>query len=145
MARPGRSRTAVVRTAVVRTLAAVAVTGALVTATALPAHAAGGLTCRYTPTPWPGGFSADLVIYNNTTTTINGWTAFWTFQTATQVTNIWNGTITQATPFDATGHSALYNAVIHPGASSALGWTANAVAAEIPTEITVNGTRCPVG
>jgi Cellulose binding domain len=130
---------------VARTLSAVLVTGVVVAVTALPAHAADGLTCRYLPTQWPGGFSADLVIVNNTATTINGWTAFWTFPTATQVNGVWSGSITQATPFDATARNAVYNGVIHPGSSSALGWTASAVAADIPAEIMVNGSRCPVG
>jgi Cellulose binding domain len=141
MARPGRSRLA---TVVTRTLAAAAVTGALLGVTTLPAHAATGLTCRYTQIQWPGGFSADLVIYNNTATTINGWTAYWTFSNATRVTNTWNGSITQGTPFDATARNTFYNGVISPGSSSTLGWTATAIATEIPDVIIVNGTLCPV-
>jgi hypothetical protein len=117
------------------------VVGAL---SATPAQAAGGLTCRYTQIVWPGGFSADLVIYNNTVATISGWTAFWTFDDATLVTNTWNGSITQGTPFDATARNTFYNGVIRPGASSALGWTAIAAATEIPDEIIVNGIRCAI-
>ena len=141
MARPVRSRFV---TALARTFAAAAVTVFLVSATALPAHAASGLTCHYTVTEWPGGFSADLVIHNDTATTINGWTAFWNFHDATMVTNSWNGSITQGTPFDATARNTLYNGVIRPGSSSALGWTATAVETAIPAEIVVNGTQCPV-
>ena len=51
---------------------------AIVTKAGVPfgvAFAASGLACRYTVIQWPGGFSADLVIVNNTTTTISGWTA----------------------------------------------------------------------
>jgi hypothetical protein len=141
MARPSRYRLV---TALARTVAVLAVTGALSAATALPAHAAGGLSCRYTPTPWPGGFSADLRIYNNTATTIDGWTAFWTFHNATLVTNTWNGSITQGTPFDATGRNTVFNGLLRPGTSAALGWTASAVSADVPDEIIVNGTVCPL-
>ncbi len=131
-----------------RLITAVALAGVL-TATltsvaAAPAFAASGLACRYTVIEWPGGFSADLVIVNNTTTTISGWTAAWNFQTPTQVTNTWNGSIVQGSPFDATGRSTAWNGVIRPGSSSALGWTANAAAADVPTEVIVNGARCPV-
>jgi hypothetical protein len=59
MARPGRFWLV---TVAVRTLAAGAVTGALLAATAAPAHADNGLTCRDTLTQWPGGFSAELAV-----------------------------------------------------------------------------------
>jgi hypothetical protein len=114
-------------------------------AVAVPAQAAGGLSCRYVLSQWPGGFSADLTIANHTTSTINGWTAYWTFTTATRVTNTWMGSIAQSTPYDATGRNAPYNGVIRPGGSTSLGWTATAVSTEVPAEILVNGVRCPVG
>jgi chitin-binding protein len=131
-------------TAVARVLSAGAVVGTLLAVTALPAHAAGDLTCRYTLTAWTGGFSADLRISNGTATTINGWTAFWTFDHATQVTSTWTGSITQSTPYDATARNAFYNGTIHPGGSASLGWTATAAATDIPDGIVVNGVDCPV-
>ena len=139
MARPHPLRTRAARLAVV-----LAVTGALSAVTAGPAHAASGLSCRYLPTSWSGGFSADLTIFNNTGTTINGWTAFWNFREPTAVLTTWNGSITQATPYDATGRNTSFNAQIRPGTSTAFGWTATAVATDVPSEILVNGAPCPL-
>jgi len=130
--------------AVARTLVVLAVTGSLLAATAGPAHAAGGITCQYRLTQWPAGFMADLVITNNTATAIDGWTAFWTFRTATQVLTTWNGSIIQGTPFDATARNISFNAVIWPGTSTTLGWTATATGTDVPAQITVNGASCPV-
>ena len=127
-----------------RVLAALALTAALLGAAAGPAQAAGGgIACRYTVTQWQGGFTADLFIYNNSAAAINGWTVFWTFRTATQVTVTWNGSITQGTPFDATGRNGTFNAVIQPGGMSAFGWTATAAATEVPAQILLNGAVCP--
>jgi len=128
-----------------RTLAVVVVVAAVLAAAPRPAHAAGAITCHYyTVGTWLGGFSADLAITNNTATTVNGWTAAWSFDAATFVNTTWNGTITQGTPFDATARNATYNAVIPPGTSMILGWTATATATGIPAAIVVNGTDCPM-
>jgi hypothetical protein len=128
----------------VRTLIATVLAMGLVVAVASPAHSVGGLSCRYTVTQWPGGFSADLTIVNQTPTTINGWAASWSFDTATLVLNTWNGSITQQNPLQATARNAFYNATIHPGSYAALGWTAMASATDVPTDIVVNGQPCPV-
>jgi hypothetical protein len=117
---------------------------AVQTVTALPAHADGGLACDYSLIQWPGGFSANLTIANNSATTINGWTASWNFQYATAVTTTWSGTITQSSPFDATAHNMFWNAVVKPGSAVALGWNATAAVTDIPQEIDVNGIPCPV-
>lgn len=139
MTRPRHLRTRAAQLAVI-----LAATGVLSAVTAGPAHAADGLSCRYTPSGWSGGFSADLTIFNNTANTINGWTAVWNFRDPTQVTVTWNGTITQSTPFDATARNMAFNAQLRPGASAALGWVATAVATDIPAQILVNGTLCPL-
>src|SRR3954451_22140116 len=139
MARPHRLRTRAAQVVVV-----LAATGLLPAVTAGPAHAASGLRCQYTPTAWSGGFMANLIIFNNTTTTINGWTAVWNFRDPTAVTATWNGSITQHTPYDATGRNGPFTAQLKPGYSAGFGWTATAVATDIPTEILVNGAPCPV-
>jgi hypothetical protein len=128
----------------VRALIATPLAVGLLVAMATPAHSGGGLTCRYALFQWPGGFSADLTIVNQTTATINGWAAAWTFDNATTVMNTWNGSITQSTPYQATARNAFYNAAIRPGSSVAMGWTALAPATEVPTDIVVNGLPCPV-
>ena len=133
------------RRTITRILVPLLVFGALLPVAAEPAAAASsGLSCRYTVISWTGGFSAELAITNNTATTVNGWTAFWTFPDATQVTATWNGSIVQGSPYDATARSTVYNGVIRPGAASALGWTATASATDVPAEILVNGRPCPL-
>lgn len=122
----------------------VALVGAVQSATARPAQAAGGLSCRYVVVAWQGGFTADLFIANNSGTTINGWTASWNFQHATLVTQTWGGAITQASPYDATGSNAPWNAVLSPGGSTMFGWNATAAVADIPSVVMVNGIPCPV-
>jgi mannan endo-1,4-beta-mannosidase len=112
----------------VRALIATPLAVGLIVAMATPAHSGGGLTCRYVLFQWPGGFTAELTIANNTTATINGWAASWTFDDATTVMQSWNGSITQDNPFHAIG----------------LGWTAFAPTTEVPTDIVVNGLPCPV-
>jgi hypothetical protein len=140
MARPRLSRLA---TAVA---ASGILSAALLAGTAAPVHAAdSGLACTYTVSTWPGGFMANLVIFNKTATAINGWSASWNFQHATAVTATWNGFISQASPFDATGRNTDFNAVIGPGFSVALGWTGTSATADVPSVVTVNGRPCPVG
>jgi hypothetical protein len=118
---------------------------ALQSATALPAHADGGLSCNYViVASWPAGYSADLTIINNSGNAINGWTASWNFQHATAVTNTWSGSITQGTPFDATGSNMSWNAMLPPGSATTFGWIATAAVPDVPDVVTVNGTRCPV-
>ena len=129
---------------VMRALAATVLAFGIVVVMATPAQSAGGLTCRYALIQWPGGFSADLTIVNQTTTTLNGWAATWSFDHATHVTGTWSGIITQPTAFQATARNVFYNAVVRPGSSVAMGWTAFAPATEVPTDIVVNGVPCPV-
>jgi len=128
----------------VRALIATPLAVGLIVAIATPAHSGGGLTCRYVLFQWPGGFTAELTIANNTTATINGWAASWTFDDATTVMQTWNGSITQDNPFQATARNAFYNPTIRPGGAIGLGWTAFAPTTEVPTDIVVNGLPCPV-
>ena len=115
---------------------------------ATPAHAAvpqsvqqSQLTCHYLLNPWSGGFSADLLIFNNGPT-INGWTARWTFQEPTQLLGVWSAKMEQPSPHEMVAKPLPWNEVIPTGSMVVFGWTAFAAKTEVPTDITVNGIPC---
>jgi endoglucanase len=112
-------------------------------ATVAPAHAGSSpaVTCQYTFTSWPGGFTADLAMANSGPT-IDGWTTHWTFATPTQATASWSARLAQANPVDIVATPMPWNKVIPTGATVSFGWTGIAAATEVPTDVTVNGKRC---
>ncbi|GIH02465.1 hypothetical protein Rhe02_05320 [Rhizocola hellebori] len=115
---------------------------ALVATTAAPAHAASpAVTCRYTFSSWPGGFTADLAIANSGPE-IDGWRARWTFLTPAQATAVWSAALIQVNPREMLATPAPWTQKIPTGGAVTFGWTATATIAELPTEITVNGQRC---
>ena len=104
-----------------------------------------GGTCHVTYTKnseWPGGFTAQVVIANTGTTTINGWSLTFTFPGDQKITSNFNGGFTQ-TGQNATLTNAPYNAAIQPGTSITDGfqgtWTTNDTN---PTTFAINGTTC---
>jgi endo-1,4-beta-xylanase len=104
-----------------------------------------GGTCHVTYTKnseWPGGFTAQVVIANPGTTTINGWSLTFTFPGDQHVTSNFNGGFSQ-TGEKATLTNASYNGTIAPGASITDGfqgsWTSNDTN---PSSFAINGTTC---
>jgi hypothetical protein len=115
---------------------------ALIAATPAPAQAASpAVTCRYTFISWPGGFSADLHMANSGPA-IDGWQARWTFATPAQANAVWSAQLVQATPTEMVATPAPWNQTIPTGGAVVFGWTASAVTADVPTQITVNGQPC---
>ncbi|MGI5176404.1 cellulose binding domain-containing protein [Dactylosporangium sp. CA-152071] len=111
---------------------------------ASPASAAapaGDFSCDYRFFAWDGGFVADLTITNHGPA-IDGWTARWTFSTATGNLGVWQARMEQPNPFAVTATNMPYNAVIDTGRSVRFGWTASAAATEAPHDLTVNGLPC---
>jgi endo-1,4-beta-xylanase len=105
----------------------------------------GGGTCHVTYTKnseWPGGFTAQVVIANTGTTTINGWSLTFTFPGDQKVTSNFNGGFSQSGE-NATLTNANYNGTITPGATITDGfqgtWTSNDTN---PSSFSVNGTAC---
>jgi hypothetical protein len=105
----------------------------------------GGGTCQVTYTrnsEWPGGFTAQVVINNTGTTTINGWSLTFTFPGDQNITSNFNGSFSQ-TGENATLTNASYNGTIAPGSSITDGfqgtWTSSDAT---PTAFTLNGTAC---
>jgi cellulase/cellobiase CelA1 len=103
-----------------------------------------GGTCRvsYVKNEWSGGFTANVTVTNNGTTTVNGWSVGWTFPGDQKVTNAWNATVTQ-TGSAVTATNLSYNATIAPGGNVQFGfqgtWAGNDTS---PSAFTVNGTPC---
>jgi len=107
--------------------------------------AGGGGTCHVTYTKnseWPGGFTAQVVIANTGTTSINGWSLTFTFPGDQKITSNFNGGFSQSGE-NATLTNASYNGTIAPGASITDGfqgtWTSND---SNPSSFSINGTAC---
>jgi predicted small secreted protein len=101
-----------------------------------------GCHVTYTPTNWPGDFTANVTIDNRGTTAINGWKLTFTFPGDESISSAWNTTFTQ-TGARVLATNTNYDVTIPRGASQSLGflgtWTSNDTA---PTSFSVNGTAC---
>jgi endo-1,4-beta-xylanase len=103
----------------------------------------GSCSVAYTTnSQWPGGFTAQVVIGNTGSSTINGWTLEFTFPGDQKITSDFNGTASQSGE-NATLTNASYNGTIAPGGNTTVGfqgtWT-NSDAA--PSSFTLNGATC---
>lgn len=123
-------------------------TAALPTNTATPTPTPGSTSAvcqvRYTITSqWPGGFTADVILKNNGTAPINGWTVAWTFAGNQVITNLWNGAKTQTGP-NVSVASLSYNNVINAnGGTQQFGFQGTFSGANaVPVSFTLNGTPC---
>ncbi len=82
--------------------------------------------CTYTVTNnWGGGFTGEIKVTNDTSATVNNWSASWQEANAS-VTNAWNATLSGSNPYSATALS--WNATLAPGASATFGFQANGTA-----------------
>jgi hypothetical protein len=101
-----------------------------------------GCLVSYTPSDWPGAFTAKITISNRGATSINGWTLTFTFPGDEAISSAWNTTFTQ-TGATVSARNTNYDATIPRGASQSFGflgtWTSNDTA---PTSFSVNGTVC---
>ena len=101
-----------------------------------------GCHVTYTPSNWPGGFTANVTITNSSSSTLNDWTLAFTFPGDQKITNAWNAAVTQ-TGTGVTAANLSYNGTISPGGSQSFGfqgtWTTNDAS---PASFSVNGTAC---
>jgi O-glycosyl hydrolase len=105
-----------------------------------------GASCKVvytTNSQWPGGFTAQVVITNTSSTAISSWSLTWTYPGDQKVTSDFNGPAPSQTGETVTLTNASYNGSIAPNASVTVGfqgtWT-NSDAA--PTAFTLNGASC---
>ena len=97
-----------------------------------------GCTATYAITgQWQGGFQVALTVKNTGPTAITGWTLGWSFANGQVVTQLWNGTVSQAGAA-VTVHNASYNGALAPNANTTLGFLAswNNVTNAIPSTVT---------
>jgi hypothetical protein len=96
----------------------------------------------FTPTTWPGGFTANVTITNDSTSVINGWSLAFVFPGDQKITTAWNAAVTQ-TGTSVTAADLGYNASIAPGGSQSFGfqgtWTLGNAS---PTAFSLNGVPC---
>lgn len=106
-----------------------------------------GLACKVSyvvQNQWPGGFTANLTITNTGSTALNGWTLTFTFPGSQQITQLWNGSVTQSGS-RVTITNAAYNGQVPAGAavSSAPGFNGSWTGSNPnPTSFMLNGATC---
>jgi O-glycosyl hydrolase len=103
----------------------------------------GGCTVQYSTTSqWGGGFTANVVITNNGTSAINGWSLAFTFAGDQKITNAWNAVTTQSGEA-VTATNMSYNATIAPGGNTSFGFQGTWANSDAPpTSFTLNGVPC---
>ncbi|MBL8211013.1 MAG: cellulose binding domain-containing protein [Bryobacterales bacterium] len=89
---------------------------------------------------WSTGYTADLIIHNNGTQAVNGWTL--SFTLGSTITSLWNGTLTVANGTNVV-RNASWNGSIPIGGSVQLGFTGNGSLAQA-ANCTFNGTACGI-
>jgi hypothetical protein len=106
----------------------------------------GGATCAVAYTnqnDWGSGFTANVVITNNGTTAINGWTLIWTFPGNQTITNLWNATYTQTGTAVSVTSLGYNNIIAANGGSVSFGFNANYGGTNTkPAAFVLNGVTC---
>jgi hypothetical protein len=117
-----------------------------ITPTATRTNTPSGTTCSvaYTkPNDWGAGFTANVVITNNGSTAINGWTLAWTFPGNQTITNLWNGSYTQIGQSVSVANLSYNNLIPANGGTTSFGFNANYSGANnTPAVFTLNGIAC---
>ncbi|MEU2628878.1 glycoside hydrolase family 9 protein [Kitasatospora sp. NPDC007106] len=91
---------------------------------------------------WGTGFTATVTVKNTGTTTVNGWTAGWTYPGDQRITNAWNATVTQ-TGAAVTAKDAGWNGTLAPGATASFGFQGTYSGSNtLPGQFTLNGAAC---
>jgi len=84
-----------------------------------------GCTATYAvASQWSTGFTANVTVANNGSTTSNGWKVTWTWSGSQQITNAWNGVESHSGQSE-TVTNAGYNGAIAPGGTTSFGFQAN--------------------
>ncbi|GAB4215051.1 MAG: hypothetical protein OHK0012_14330 [Synechococcales cyanobacterium] len=84
---------------------------------------------------WGNGFTAEVTIHNTSPDPIPAWTLNWTFpQDPTQITNLWNGTVSQ-TSTQVTVSNLSHNSVIPAGGSVNFGFQASYPGGDLTTPV----------
>lgn len=114
----------------------VAQSSAVGSSSSAPTNPGSGACEHVIENEWGSGFTGSIVVTNNGTSAINGWTVEWDYSGDTQVTNSWNAEVSGSGPYTATDMG--WNGTIQPGESVEIGFQASGNA-ETPE---VTGTVC---
>ncbi|MFG3554309.1 arabinofuranosidase catalytic domain-containing protein [Micromonospora sp. NPDC047557] len=118
--------------------------GAALTQTGASAAAAGCQVTYSVSSQWQGGFGANVTI-TNLGDAVNGWRLTWNFAAGQTVTQLWNGSYTQAGS-ELTVTNAPYNASIPTNGSTSFGFNGSWTGSNpVPTSFALNGTPCTGG
>ncbi|MBN1311572.1 MAG: cellulose binding domain-containing protein [Anaerolineae bacterium] len=129
----------------------VVITIVLVTAIALPRSSmqAQSLACSVDYTrqnDWGSGFTANVVITNNGSSAINGWTLTWTFPGNQQIVHLWNGSYTQSGASVSVSNAGWNGTIGANGGTASFGFNANYSGTNSdPTSFALNGVTCNGG
>ncbi|MFC5666763.1 glycoside hydrolase family 6 protein [Kitasatospora misakiensis] len=84
----------------------------------------GGCTATYkVSSDWGSGFNADVTVTNTGTAAVNSWKVTWTWPGSQQITNLWNGSLTQSGASVSVANAG-YNGSLAAGGSTAFGFGA---------------------
>nr|WP_308190679.1 cellulose binding domain-containing protein [Streptomyces sp. HPF1205] len=123
-------------------------TGGTTTSGGTTTGGTGGSGCKvtYTPSTWPGGFTANVTVANTGSTAVNGWKVGFTLPSGQAVTSAWSATISP-TSGSVTATNVDYNAQIPAGGSQSFGFQGTYTGSTYtqPTKFTLNGTACTTG
>lgn len=92
------------------------------TPTGVPTGVPGACTASYAVTnQWQGGFQAEVTVRNGGTSTLSGWVVRWTYANGQQVSQSWNGTVTQSGTA-VTARPVAWNSSVPAGGSVTFGF-----------------------
>lgn len=115
---------------------------------ATPAATTAATACLVTyrvASDWSAGFTADVTITNQTGAKLKDWLLTWTFAGNQQITNLWNGVLTQ-NGNSVRVNNASWNGSVNKGASVTFGFQASYSALNtLPTNFVLNGFVCNGG
>jgi len=122
--------------------AAVVAAGTAAVLTATAAQAASGCRVTYTvSSQWQGGFGASVDI-TNLGDPVTSWKLTWSFASGQTVTQLWNGSLTQAGA-QVTVSNASYNGSIGTGGTVNFGFNGSWTSSNpVPTDFALNGVPC---
>ncbi len=104
-----------------------------------------GFSCRinYAITnQWDTGFQTAITITNTSAAQISSWTLQWTFANGQQITNLWNGVLTQSGAA-ITVKNAGHNGTIAAGGNTSFGFVgARSGTNAAPVAFVMNGVQC---
>ncbi|MGW5098081.1 lytic polysaccharide monooxygenase auxiliary activity family 9 protein [Streptomyces nodosus] len=81
---------------------------------------------------WNGGFQGSVEVMNHGTAPLNGWSVSWKPGTGTQVSSVWNGSLSKAGDGTITVKNADYNRTVQANGSVTFGFTATSTGNNYP-------------